>query len=51
MELSPRSSGDRAPPSGGGCAGSNPAGGTYDSLAREGFHSSEYLDVIVRYHL
>ena len=24
---SPRSSGDRAPPSGGGCAGSNPAGG------------------------
>src|SRR6476469_11100165 len=25
---SPRSSGDRAPPSGGGCAGSNPAGGT-----------------------
>src|SRR4051812_39095881 len=26
--LSPRSSGDRAPPSGGGGAGSNPAGGT-----------------------
>ena len=28
--LSPRSSGDRAPPSGGGCAGSNPAGGATD---------------------
>jgi hypothetical protein len=27
---SPRSSGDRAPPSGGGGAGSNPAGGTHD---------------------
>src|SRR5680860_1536545 len=27
--LSPRSSGDRAPPSGGGGVGSNPTGGTY----------------------
>ena len=27
-KVRPRSSGDRAPPSGGGCAGSNPAGGT-----------------------
>src|SRR5882757_2500600 len=33
---SPRSSGDRAPPSGGGCAGSNPAGGTHRSR-RPGF--------------
>ena len=29
---SPRSSGDTAPPSGGGCAGSNPAGGTFSDL-------------------
>lgn len=28
----PHSSGDRAPPSGGGCAGSNPAGGARSSL-------------------
>ena len=37
--LSPRSSGDRAPPSGGGGAGSNPAGGTQNiahSLAGRG---------------
>ena len=30
----PRSSGDRAPPSGGGCVGSNPTGGTFGTGSR-----------------
>ena len=29
----PRSSGDRAPPSGGGCVGSNPTGGTFRAVS------------------
>ena len=41
MLMSPRSSGDRAPPSGGGCTGSIPVGGTvnaiYITLKREIF--------------
>ncbi len=35
----PRSSGDRAPPSGGGCAGSNPAGGAHREQGNQGLTS------------
>ena len=49
MLISPRSSGDRAPPSGGGCAGSNPAGGTrFNEICRiceRDYHSS-YQNVL-----